>query len=246
MRDLIYDYNQHHKLETSKTKSEIAKDIQSLYEKTFLRFLNGMGIEVEGENKYWWKFSEKMPEIFVRNIYFQMFENLTDCGRVERSHNFLQLFPDLALYSDPRSTAALPKISMNVQERLQVKGKIHPEEEPLLRFLDQLLVEEETIKSSLKIFEQSNGISSNKNSFSLLNFEKERQTKRLAEIHQSISQIKDELHKLTGNIDKIKPKVVIGTIIEKLSELQTNSNEEDEVNMDSKKEEGEYQENNEQ
>jgi hypothetical protein len=129
------------------TVQEIAEDIQKLYKKKFVPFLENVCVEVEGQDKHIWKWlstnGDSVSE-FVEQVFVTQFQNLTSDGTVSHSHEFFRLFPNISQISDPNSIAAIPQVCSSIRAGLQTKGLYLPEVDIGMKFLLICLFSEET------------------------------------------------------------------------------------------------------
>eukprot|EP01122_Echinamoeba_exundans_P018006 TRINITY_DN9935_c0_g1_i1.p1 TRINITY_DN9935_c0_g1~~TRINITY_DN9935_c0_g1_i1.p1 ORF type:complete len:840 (-),score=230.76 TRINITY_DN9935_c0_g1_i1:93-2612(-) len=203
------------------TRKQIRAKIEHLYQTKFVPFLKDVGIKVGGDSGRVWKLQAGM-ESFYDVALVATFGNLSQYGQAP-SHNFLQLFPRLAMSSDSRSQIYITQVCYQIHSALQQKGRITPEIDGLISLLDQLIDEKNAILKQIgsvtdamddqavdsddedeekKRAESAFGVHHQ----ALMEKVATSRQNRLREIDQMIESIKDEFNKQTGKIDKLPAK----------------------------------------
>jgi hypothetical protein len=234
------------------TRKQIRAKIDHLYQTKFVPFLKDVGIKVGGDSGRIWKLQPGV-ESFYDVALVATFGNLSQYGQAP-SHNFLQLFPRLAMSSDSRSQIYITQVCYQIHSALQQKGKITPEIDGLISLLDQLIDEKNAI------LKQIGSVSDAMDDQAVDSDDEEEEKKRtplfgaqhqalmekvvatrqnrLREIDQMIESIKDEFNKQTGNIDKLpaKKQKQLATFEQKLNSatasMTTSSAAENDDSMD--------------
>jgi hypothetical protein len=139
------------------SKALIATQMEYAYTRIFSPFLQAVGVTVSETERgndpidpllealpFTWSFNPTFGDYWVDTVLQCAFANLTTGGVVPAVH-FIGLFPQLLLNADSRMDAQVSRITEHLHSKLVSQGTITPELEALVKTLDSLTAEKNTL-----------------------------------------------------------------------------------------------------
>lgn len=179
-------------------RKDISNKIISLYNNSFCPFLNQMGIT--SNDTIWSIEKDDNIKSFFGTVMKLSFINLTNNGN-SLSRTFFYLFSNISLFSDSRTLLRMADFSEKAYLKLKERESAVSQIESLYALMEQLNEEKQILMKSGK--EEENPLENLECIPEQLkrNMTNRREL-RLLQLEEDIESIKEELNKLTGELDK--------------------------------------------
>jgi len=178
------------------TREEIIENINYIYNKSLIPFLQNVGIKAYGDLNYSWKWKEEFDSSYIFYVFVIAFKNLTQEGTVPHSQAMISLFPNLFMLSDSRTDCYVSQVCNNIKEKLYETGDLNKDIEEYIFILDELCDERTALDFSIEKYSE---MTWDKEDIRYKVYESK--IKRLSEIKEQIESLRDELNKRTGSVD---------------------------------------------